>query len=126
MKGVPKYPGPGPLGATDPQRWRLDSSDNGRHAWHYARDEDDINATSYEQVWGQDTNNVKEQEQSVEAKYWMGLQLPHVTGLTEPGNPYEAAAKGERARPRSPRRCKRMIADLVGARFRVLQEIASA
>lgn len=30
----------GPLGRTDLKRWRLDSSDHGRHVWSYQRVED--------------------------------------------------------------------------------------
>lgn len=89
---LPKRPPPGPLGATNPLNWRLDSSDAGRHVWHYARGEE---AEGFEQVWGEDERGVREDEQSVEAKYWLGLQLPVVHGLTSPrGNPYEAAKKG--------------------------------
>lgn len=87
-------PPPGPLGETDPLRWRLDSSDNGRHIWHYIRTADE--STAYETLWGEDTAKVKDSEQTVETKYELGLPLPHVSGLTSPnGNPYEAAKKGE-------------------------------
>lgn len=84
-------PPPGPLGETDPSRWRLDST-NDRHVWHYARGED---ALAYEEVWGADEANIKQQEQNDETKYWEGLPLPPVEGLSDPkGDPYEAAKKG--------------------------------
>lgn len=87
-------PPPGPLGETDPNKWRLDSSDNGRHVWHYIREGED--AIAYEKLWGEDSEGVRDQEQTVETKYELGLPLPHVSGLKSPdGNPYEAAKKGK-------------------------------
>lgn len=79
-----------PLGATNLANWRLDSSDEGRHVWHYIR----TDSTSLETVWGSDERNVKEEEQSVEAKYWLGMDLPTVAGLKATENPFEAAKKG--------------------------------
>lgn len=85
-------PPPGPLGATDPARWRLDAADKGRHAWHYARDS---GAQGYEEVWGEDSSGIRQQEQSEETKYWAGLDLPSVEGLADPqGDPFKAAKKG--------------------------------
>ncbi|KAM0750640.1 putative lanosterol synthase [Meredithblackwellia eburnea MCA 4105] len=88
--------GPGPLGATDPLKWRLDSGapgvDIGRHVWHYVRDGD---ATGYEKLWGEDPRDVKKQQQSAEAKHALGLPLPVPEGLQDPnGNPWKAAKKG--------------------------------
>ncbi|KAL8277972.1 hypothetical protein RQP46_009604 [Phenoliferia psychrophenolica] len=92
---IPPRPGPGPLGATDPSRWRLDSADAGRHVWHYARDADDPDATAFEPLWGDDPRRVREQEQSVEAKHALGLPIPVVQGLSDPaGDPWQAAKKG--------------------------------
>lgn len=85
-------PPAGPLGQTDPTRWRLDTSDNGRHVWHYLREGDSL---GYEELWGEDTAGVKTREQTVETKYELGLPLPPVSGLVSPdGNPYKAASKG--------------------------------
>lgn len=55
------YPPPGPLGATDPTAWRLDTSDEGRVKWTYRPSED---ATAKQQ-----------DPQTDEAKYWLGLDL---------------------------------------------------
>lgn len=91
-------PPPGPLGATDPERWRLDSSDAGRHVWHYVRDEDAPNATAFEKLWGSDPREVRKAEQSVEAKHALGLPLPVISGLSDPaGDPWQAAKKGQLA-----------------------------
>lgn len=80
------------LRMTDQSRWKLDSSDAGRHVWFYDRP---LDSTAYETVWGEDQNGTREKEQTVEAKYALGLPLPTVSGLTSPeGNPYEAASKG--------------------------------
>lgn len=89
---APARPPPGPLGATDPSRWRLDSS-NDRHLWFYDRVP---GSTAYEQVWGQDSAEFRAQEQNDETKYWTGLPLPpSETNLVDPqGNPYESARKG--------------------------------
>lgn len=77
-----------PLGQTDPAAWRLDSSDHGRHVWHYI-------GSSHEAVWGDDPRLVKERPQSLEATYALGLPLPAVAGLLDPkGNPHDAASKG--------------------------------
>lgn len=98
MAAVPEsYPGPGPLGQTDPKRWRLSSAtDGGRHVWHYARDPDSPDARAYEPVWGHDTEQLRAQEQGDEAAYWLGLDLP----LPDPAHlepattPIHAANKG--------------------------------
>ncbi|KAK4705877.1 hypothetical protein P7C70_g302, partial [Phenoliferia sp. Uapishka_3] len=88
-------PPAGPLGATDPTRWRLDSQDGGRHVWHYIRDEDSQDATAYEKLWGDDPRQVKKGEQTMEAKHALGLPLPVVSGLSDPaGDPWKAAKKG--------------------------------
>ncbi|GAA5933642.1 lanosterol synthase ERG7 [Sporobolomyces koalae] len=89
---VPRdYPPPGPLGATDPSKWRLSSSDHGRHAWHYQRDDD---GTGYEQVWGS-RDEQAEAAQSDETKYWLGLALDERADLDDPqGNPFESAKNG--------------------------------
>ncbi|GAA5979903.1 hypothetical protein JCM5350_005536 [Sporobolomyces pararoseus] len=86
------YPPPGPLGSTDPLKWRLSSSDHGRHVWHYQD-------ASTSPVWGQDETRVKEQPlQNDESKYWLGLNLEEEeeTGkLKDPkGNPFESAKNG--------------------------------
>ncbi|GAA5833036.1 hypothetical protein JCM11251_006487 [Rhodosporidiobolus azoricus] len=92
------YPAAGPLGQTDPTRWRLSSSlDGGRHVWHYARDTSSPSTTAYEQLWGQDEAGVRDkEEQDDETRYWLGLDLPKVQGVdpNEAGNPFEAAKKG--------------------------------
>lgn len=85
------YPRPGPLGQTDPARWRLDSS-NDRHVWHYARPQ---GSTGYEEVWGPDDAGFRAQEQNDETQYWLGHELPAGPGLTDArGDPYEAAKNG--------------------------------
>ncbi|GAA6063805.1 hypothetical protein JCM10212_005968, partial [Sporobolomyces blumeae] len=89
------YPPPGPLGKTDPKRWRLASDDHGRHVWHYVRP-DTLDATPYEPVWGPDDSNVRTAPQSDESKYWLGLDLDLSPGpLKEaPETPFEAAKNG--------------------------------
>lgn len=83
-----------PLGASDPLKWRLDSSDQGRHVWHYIRPDDDA-AVPYELLWGADERNVRAEEQSLEAKHALGLALPAIAALPNPdGHPYDAARKG--------------------------------
>ncbi|GAA6017322.1 hypothetical protein JCM11491_000630 [Sporobolomyces phaffii] len=94
MKTAPDYPAPGPLGATDPLRWRLSSADHGRHIWHYARE---ASAVGFEPVWGFDDLGVRDQHaQSDETKYWLGLDLPETdSALDDPrGNPFESAKNG--------------------------------
>lgn len=83
-----------PLGkTTDAARWKLDSSDGGRHVWFYDRPSEV--GGGYEAVWGLDERGTREKVQSVEAKYAMQLPLPVVTGLTSPeGSPFQAAKKG--------------------------------
>jgi hypothetical protein len=91
------YPPPGPLGATDPSRWRLSSqTDGGRHVWFYQRDPASPSTQAYEQLWGSDDAGVREGEQNDESKYWLGLDLPKVEGVdTAPAkDPFEAAKKG--------------------------------
>lgn len=90
-----------PLGkTTDAARWKLDSSDEGRHVWFYDRPAE--LPLAYESVWGEDVRGIREKVQSVEAKHAMGLPLPVVTGLTSPeGNPFEAAKKGALSFPPS-------------------------
>lgn len=97
------YPGPGPLGATDPERWRLSSAtDGGRHVWHYARNHGELDAEQYEAVWGQDTEQTREREQNDETRYWLGLDLEHPDDVDpKPAQtPFGAAQKGERERAR--------------------------
>ncbi|GAA5894217.1 hypothetical protein JCM6882_007604 [Rhodosporidiobolus microsporus] len=91
------YPGPGPLGQTDPTRWRLSAAtDDGRHIWHYARDASSPAATAYETLWGPDDEGLRDKEQNDETRYWLGLDLPAKddvhAGPAE--NPFEAAKKG--------------------------------
>ena len=87
------YPPEGPLGATDPPKWRLSSSDHGRHVWHYV-------SSTASPVWGFDEMGVKreDQQQSEESKYWLGLELGEKEGqekLRDPeGNPFESAKNG--------------------------------
>ncbi|BGP56660.1 Lanosterol synthase (Oxidosqualene--lanosterol cyclase) [Rhodotorula sphaerocarpa] len=91
------YPGPGPLGATDPERWRLSSAtDGGRHVWHYARNHGELDAEQYEAVWGQDTEQTREREQNDETRYWLGLDLEHPDDVDpKPAQtPFGAAQKG--------------------------------
>lgn len=102
MAQVPKsYPRPGPLGQTDPNRWRLwSATDGGRHVWHYARDPDAPETTGpYESVWGPDSEQLREQEeQNDETAYWLGLDLPFPTDKVSPepaATPIQAAHKGE-------------------------------
>ncbi|GAA6003609.1 hypothetical protein JCM10207_003508 [Rhodosporidiobolus poonsookiae] len=95
---IPKdYPQPGPLGATDPKRWRLSAAtDGGRHVWHYLRDQDAQDAHPYETVWGNDDEGVRTQDQTDEAAYWLGLNLPFLDTVdSSPAEtPIEAAQKG--------------------------------
>lgn len=91
------YPPPGPLGQTDPTRWRLSSAqDGGRHVWHYTRDNDALDAQPYEQIWGDDQAGVREAEQNDETAYWLGLKLPFLDGVDPAAakTPFEAANKG--------------------------------
>ncbi|GAA5954594.1 hypothetical protein JCM3765_003825 [Sporobolomyces pararoseus] len=92
------YPPPGPLGSTDPSKWRLSSSDHGRHVWHYKQDSDSESSSSCPAVWGQDEQRVKQEpKQSDESKYWLGLQLgaPDEDSMKDPkGNPFESAKNG--------------------------------
>lgn len=100
MAQVPKsYPRPGPLGQTDPKRWRLSSAtDGGRHVWHYARDPDAPETTGpYESVWGPDSEQLRNQEQqNDETAYWLELDLPLPEQINpEPAaSPIQAAHKG--------------------------------
>ena len=80
-----------PLGTTDLLSWRLDSSDAGRHVWHYA------SAQSYPALWGPDDNSVRSISQSPETKYALGLPLDAVAPLANPaGAPLAAARNGKR------------------------------
>ena len=91
------YPGPGPLGATDPTRWRLDSSDAGRHCWSYE-------GGSSVPLASKPANR----PQSTEDKHWLGLPAvrlrPHdrltrqgIPDLEDPeGDPLKAARNGYR------------------------------
>jgi len=91
------YPPPGPLGQTDPSRWRLSSAtDGGRHLWLYHRDPDDPHAAPYETVWGADDHGVRDKPQTDEAAYWLGLDLPPRDGVdpAPPQSPIDAAHKG--------------------------------
>ncbi|KAM0755369.1 terpene synthase [Meredithblackwellia eburnea MCA 4105] len=82
-----------PLGETDRYLWHLDSSDGGRHVWHYDRPES--NPTPYEALWGPDEGGVKLGKQTVESKFMLGLPLPLVEGLEDPeGDLWKAAKKG--------------------------------
>lgn len=96
---VPRsYPPAGPLGQTDPLRWRLSSAtDGGRHVWHYARDADSPSAAAYETVWGKDDEGVRgAAEQSDETAYWLGLDLPLKDVSPEAAEtPLNSAKKGE-------------------------------
>ncbi|GAA5981225.1 hypothetical protein JCM11641_005617 [Rhodosporidiobolus odoratus] len=91
------YPPPGPLGATDPTRWRLSSAtDGGRHVWHYNRDSDAPGAQPYEQLWGHDHEGLRQKEQNDETAYWLGLELPF-KDATDPSpakTPFDSAKKG--------------------------------
>ncbi|KAM0786634.1 hypothetical protein ACM66B_002086 [Microbotryomycetes sp. NB124-2] len=93
MSPVPAdYPPAGPLGQTDPQRWRLDST-NDRHVWHYSRP--GPSPPAYEQVWGPDDAGLRDQPQSDETKYWLGLELDMTTGIVHhDGDPFTAAQNG--------------------------------
>lgn len=89
-------PPAGPLGATDPTRWRLDSSQD-RHVWHYDRPQQASgNNTAYETVWGPRPTEQLAAEQNDETKYWLGLDVPAPQPpLQQPqGNPYKAAQNG--------------------------------
>jgi hypothetical protein len=55
-----------PLGETDLKLWRLDSSDAGRHVWHY------LGATEVNEVAGPCPFNA-DTPQSFEDKHWLGL-----------------------------------------------------
>ena len=64
------YPSAGPLGATDPLLWRLDSSDSGRHVWHYLGEEGgraELNGSS------PFAGPSKARDQNAEEKHWLGL-----------------------------------------------------
>ncbi|GAA5934711.1 hypothetical protein JCM3775_002035 [Rhodotorula graminis] len=90
------YPPPGPLGETDPARWRLSSAtDGGRHVWLYHRDQDSHTAVPYETVWGADDHGVRDKPQTDEAAYWLGLDLPLKGVDPAPArSPLDAAKKG--------------------------------
>ncbi|GAA5852349.1 hypothetical protein JCM8547_006750 [Rhodosporidiobolus lusitaniae] len=94
---VPKsYSPAGPLGQTDPSRWRLSSAtDGGRHVWHYARPSSS-SSQQYEQLWGNDDEGLRDKEQNDETAYWLGLELPFKDGVdpTPAEGPFEAAKKG--------------------------------
>jgi len=65
--GLPDdYPGAGPLGATDPLLWRLDSSDSGRHVWHYL-------PAGQNELTGESPFLGNPREQNFEEKHWLGL-----------------------------------------------------
>ncbi|GAA6054734.1 hypothetical protein JCM3770_000055 [Rhodotorula araucariae] len=92
----PDYPSSGPLGQTDPARWRLSSAtDGGRHVWFYDRDQDQRDAQPYEHVWGADDHAVRDSPQTDETAYWLGLDLP-LDGVdpAPAANPLDAAKKG--------------------------------
>ncbi|SCV74978.1 BQ2448_8007 [Microbotryum intermedium] len=88
-------PPAGPLGGTDPTRWRLDSSHD-RHVWHYDRPQHAGSSTAYETVWGPRPAELLAAEQNDETKYWLGLDLPAPEPPLErpDGNPYKAAQNG--------------------------------
>ncbi|KZT09915.1 terpene synthase [Laetiporus sulphureus 93-53] len=62
---------------TDYSRWRLRSSEDGRHTWHYLESDDDCNA------W----------EQTDIDKYWLGIPL-NPPALPPPKNALDAARNG--------------------------------
>ncbi|KAH8927257.1 terpene synthase [Atractiella rhizophila] len=87
---MPTY-GPGPLGGTNPMKWRLDSSDSGRHVWHYVEGQE---REKYDGVWGDDAKGVMEREQTKEELYWLGLGT-HSPALDDAnGDPARAARNG--------------------------------
>lgn len=121
------YPPPGPLGQTDPARWRLSSAtDGGRHVWLYHRDPDSTTAAPYETVWGTDDHGVRDKPQTDEAAYWLGLDLPLKGVDPAPArSPLDAAKKGaptsllaslRRALTRSTHRLRVLQAPPVGRR----------
>lgn len=87
---VPRdYPPRGPLGATDPTRWRLHSSDHGRHVWQYDKAESSCPA------WGTRLDHGDTADQTDETKYWLGLDAD-APNLKDPaGNPFESAKNGQ-------------------------------
>ncbi|BGP01530.1 Lanosterol synthase (Oxidosqualene--lanosterol cyclase) [Rhodotorula toruloides] len=97
MAVPPSYPPAGPLGQTDPLRWRLSSAtDGGRHVWHYVRDADSPSAAAYETLWGNDDEGLRgAAEQSDETAYWLGLDLP-LKGVSPEAaeTPLNSAKKG--------------------------------
>ncbi|GAA98168.1 uncharacterized protein L969DRAFT_93224 [Mixia osmundae IAM 14324] len=84
------YPGPGPLGATDPLRWRLNASDEGRHNWFYLRSDKDTLGGGRNEL----ETPATDRPQSCEDKFWLGLATDLPTLESADGNPYKAAQNG--------------------------------
>ncbi|KAK9893549.1 terpene synthase [Cystobasidium minutum MCA 4210] len=82
----------GPFGHTDLTRWRLDSTDHGRHIWSYQprEDEDDRLGAPNPLTLQQEQRDY----QTNEEKYWLGL--PTDTPVLEDphGDPFKAAKNG--------------------------------
>ena len=64
------YPDAGPFGSTDPLLWRLDSSDSGRHVWHYLGEEGGRSVLNGPSPF----DKGKGRAQNVEEKHWLGLK----------------------------------------------------
>lgn len=76
MSPIPaNYPAAGPLGTpTDPSLWRLDSSDSGRHVWHYLGE----NTGPSDLTGLSPFEKGKARAQNVEEKHWLGLETVHL------------------------------------------------
>lgn len=74
----------GPLGATDPSRWRLDSSDAGRHNWAYQGGSTTVPLASLP----------INRDQTPEDRYWLGLPTGAPTLPNADDDPGVAARNG--------------------------------
>lgn len=96
---APRTAKQGPLGHSDLTKWRLDSTDGGRHVWHYVRDEEGRAGSviaPHEEVWGLDDKNVRGRDQTEEDKFWLGIDIGDGPGTAEEpaSTPLEAARRG--------------------------------
>lgn len=82
-----------PLGETDPTRWRLHSSDRGRHVWYYLCEDD--GSVVPRQPFIDPSSLDGGRAQTDEDRYWLGLQLetPPSVLADKPQSPLQAAQK---------------------------------
>lgn len=84
----------GPLGHTDLARWRLDSTDHGRHVWSYQP------SSEAEKQAGLGAANplilpeAARDYQTNEEKYWLGLETDTPSLKHHGGDPFQAAKNG--------------------------------